>query len=155
MLAMVLAACVASAEPADLARDGTVATLCTPYEGTPFGSLTPYVLDAEGNPVVFLSDLAVHTKNLKKRPECSLMVVQVKEKDLFNSPRMTFVGKMAKVGRTDDLKKAYLKRHPNAETFIDFEDFNFYRMEASKLYYVGEFGDIRWVKVDKYRKGFK
>lgn len=131
-----------------------VATLCTDFKGFPFGSLTPFVVDKNGNPVVFLSDLAQHTENIGKNSKVSIMIYRANKKDLFNSARITFVGKMVKLNdkEREEIKKVYLKRHPEAESFIDFGDFNFYRLEIQNIHYIGGFGDINWVEVEDYRK---
>jgi hypothetical protein len=131
-----------------------VATLSTDYKGFPFGSLTPFVLDKNGNPVVFLSDLAQHTENIDKNSKASIMIYRADKKDLFNSARITFVGKMVKLNdkEREEIKKVYLKRHPEAESFIDFGDFNFYRLEVQDIHYIGGFGDINWVEIENYRK---
>jgi putative heme iron utilization protein len=117
-----------------------------------------YAVDDTGMPFVFISDLAQHTKNLTKNPKCSLMMHEVNKEDVSNSRRITFAGKLVKV--TDEkerekLKKIYIKTNPNAEDFIDFADFNFYKMDAEKIQYIGGFGDINWVKPKDYIKNYK
>ena len=141
----------------DLAKEGKVATLSTTYDKVAFGSLVPYVLDAKGRPIIFVSDLALHTKNLKKDPKCSLMVAKIDKDDIFNSARITFIGKMVKIPdkELEEIKKLYLAKHESAEGFIDFEDFNFYRLEIEKIYWVGGFGDIDWIEIKEYQKSFK
>ena len=133
-----------------------MATFSTSYKGTPFGSLTPFIMDKKGNPVLFLSDLAQHTENITKNPRCSIMVHRIDKSDIFNSPRITLAGKAVKVSdkERDEIKKIYLKRHPEAEDFIDFGDFNFYRIELDAIQYIGGFGDINWVDVADYRKDY-
>ncbi len=140
-----------------LAKDGTILTLSSDYKGTPFGTPAPYALDKEGRPVLFLSDLAIHTKNLKKNDKCSMMVLKEDKDDPFNSARVTFVGKVVKVSDKEraEYKKLFLAKNKSAETFADFEDFNFYRLEIESIFYVGGFGDINWVKPEDYAKAFK
>lgn len=128
--------------------------LSTSLKGTPFGSLTPFMLDKKGNPVLFLSDLAQHTENISKDKRCSLMIHRIDKDDIFNSPRVTFVGKMTKVTgkEREELAKLYLRKHPEAKDFIDFEDFNFYRLTVDRIHYIGGFGDINWIDADDYRR---
>jgi heme iron utilization protein len=140
-----------------LAKSGTIVTLSSDYKGTPFGTPAPYALDAEGRPVLLLSDLAVHTKNLKANPKCSVMLLKEDKEDPFNSARVTFVGKMVKV---DDKERAayktlFLAKQKAAEDFADFGDFNYYRLEIESIFYVGGFGDINWVQPKDYLKSFK
>lgn len=138
-----------------LIQNSQIAALSTDYKGTPFGSLIPYTLDKHGNPVVFISKLALHTKNLSKNPKCSLMISRV-NKNVFNSSRVTFVGKMIKIPDDElkDIRKNYLSKYNMANDFIDFEDFGFYRLEIDKIYWVGGFGDIEWIDVEEYHKHF-
>jgi putative heme iron utilization protein len=141
----------------DLAKGGTIATLSSDYKGTPFGTPAPYALDSEGRPVIFLSNLAIHTKNLAKNPKCSIMVLKEDKEDPFNSARVTFIGKIVKVGKDERAayKKLFLAKQKAAEDFIDFGDFNFYRLEIESIFYVGGFGDIQWIEPKDYVKGIK
>lgn len=141
----------------DLVNEGKAATLSTTYDKVAFGSLVPYALDSKGRPVIFISDMALHTKNLKKDPKCSLMVAKLSKDDIFNSARITFVGKMVKVpdDEVEAVIKLYIEKHPAAKDFIELEDFAFYRLEISKIYWVGGFGDIEWIEVKEYQKSFK
>ena len=129
----------------------------------PYGSVMPFGLVKSstcktnaGSPYVFVSDLAVHTKNINKNPHVSVMVFQPdKDGNVFNGSRVTFSGKLVKI--TDDksvekLKKDYLAEHPDAKDFIDFGDFNFYVLEIETIYYIGGFGEIGEVDLDEYRK---
>jgi hypothetical protein len=140
----------------DLVKEGKVATLSTTYDKVAFGSLSPYVLDSKGNPVIFVSDMALHTKNLKKDPKCSLMIAKLSKDDIFNSARITFVGKMVKVPdkELDVIRKIYLEKYPAAKNFVELEDFAFYRLEIDKIYWVGGFGDIEWIDVKEYLENF-
>jgi putative heme iron utilization protein len=139
-----------------LVKEVKVATLSTSLKGTPFGSLVAYSIDSKGRPYIFISDLAVHTKNIKKSNKVSLMVYKEDKDDLFNSQRITFVGKMVKVDdkEREVLKKEYLERHPSAEQFIDFGDFNFYRLEVERIHCIGGFGDIEWVEPEAWSKSW-
>jgi putative heme iron utilization protein len=42
--------------------------------GWPFGSLAPFALARDGTPIVLLSEIAQHTKNLRRDPRVSLFV---------------------------------------------------------------------------------
>lgn len=140
-----------------LVREVKIASLSTDYKGTPFGSLVAYSVDSKGRPYIFVSDMAVHTKNIKKNSKVSLMIYKEDKEDLFNSARITFVGKMVKVDdkEREVLKKEYLERHPSAEQFIDFGDFNFYRLEAERIHCIGGFGDIGWLEPGEWSKSWQ
>lgn len=136
-----------------LMKNERVACLSTNYKDTPFGSTVPFALDSKGIPIVVLSSLAIHSKNLDKNDKCSLMVMKEDKEDPFNSKRVTFLGKMVKISdekQIEQLKKIFVERHKSAKEFIDFGDFSFFKMEIDKIYYVGGFGDINWIEVKEY-----
>ena len=59
-----------------LASVATLSTLSRKHAGFPFGSLMPYALDSEGRPIFLISNMAMHTQNLKADPRASLFVGQ-------------------------------------------------------------------------------
>jgi hypothetical protein len=136
----------------DLVNKTKTAALSTMHKEYPYASLVPYVVDKSGRPIIFISDLAAHTKNLKKNEKCSLMATKVNSKDIFNSARITFIGKMKKVPdkEIEEAKKVYLEKYPDSEKLLELEDFSFYRMEIDEVNYIGGFGDINWYDKEQY-----
>lgn len=127
---------------------GVLCTLSTKREGYPFGSVTPYALDAEGRPVFLVSSMALHTKNVVVDPKASLLVWDpATGEDLLSAARANVLGSVLPVpeGEEPAVRAAYLKVHPAAEQWVDFGDFSFYRMEIAEIYYVGGFGVMGWV----------
>lgn len=154
ILAAALAAVTAMQAPTDnkdaydLFKAGRVASLGTSDDGVPYVSMTPYDFDDKGRPFVYISDIAHHTKNLKNKADCSLMVFK-EDKNPFASERITLIGKMTQVTDKDELKKlkkSYVKKFEDAEAFDELHDFCIFRMEVTKVHYIGGFGDIRWLK---------
>ena len=143
----------------ELVNATKVATACTTHEKGPFGSVMPYALDAEGRPLIFISTLAVHTKNIDKNPKASLFVTKPSEEVKLDSPRVTLIGEFKKVPEKElkGVKEAYFKKYPDAKIYEMFHDFSFYRLEITDIYYVGGFGPkpIDWLDVDKYKKAAK
>jgi putative heme iron utilization protein len=141
----------------DVVKTGKIGSLGTVTKGQPFVSLTPYAMDEKGRPFVYLSDLAYHTKNLKKSSKGSLMVSKLDEKNIFNSARVSFVGKMTRVTDKDEvaaLKKIFFAKFPDSKDFEKMHDFAFYRMEIEKIQYIGGFGDINWIKGEDWLKEY-
>ena len=132
---------------------GMVATIYVD-KNKPYNSIMPFALDKKNRPFVFISELAVHTQNIEKNPNISLMVFEPdKNGNVFNGARAIFDGKFKKTtdkNEIAELKKIYLKKHPDAEIFIEFEDFSFYVLEIDSIYYIGGFGDIGHINVQKY-----
>ncbi|MBM3341542.1 MAG: pyridoxamine 5'-phosphate oxidase family protein, partial [Betaproteobacteria bacterium] len=55
-------------------RYGPLSTHSRAVEGYPWGSVVTYVLDHEACPVMLISRLAEHTKNLAADPRVSLLI---------------------------------------------------------------------------------
>jgi hypothetical protein len=136
-----------------LASIGTLSTLSRKHPGFPFGSLMPFALDPAGRPVFLISNMAMHTQNLKSDPHCSLFVVEANaDGDPLGAARATLIG-VAEAVPTDDLSSVrgiYLARHENSRYWVDFSDFSFFRLQPVDLYYVGGFGVMGWVEAPDY-----
>lgn len=131
---------------------GSLATVSVDPAGYPFGSVVSYALDDAGNPLLLLSDLAEHTRNLKADPRASLMATEDdRPGDVLALGRVTLVGDLAVAtgNERDSVRGRYLEAHPNV-VYADFEDFNFYRLTVSSIRYVGGFGHMSWVPADDY-----
>lgn len=134
----------------------SVATLCTlsrKHAGFPFGSLMPYALDAQGRPLFLISNMAMHTQNLKTDPRASLFVAQAGEDgDPLGVARATLVGNAVQVPEIDlvSAREVYLGVHENSRYWVDFSDFHFFRLEPVDLYYVGGFGVMGWIEAADY-----
>ncbi|XP_050115625.1 uncharacterized protein LOC126593568 [Malus sylvestris] len=138
---------------------GTLSTFSQKHEGHPSGSMVDFACDADGSPILAISSLAVHTKDLAINPECSLLVAKDPEDrtDLV----VTLHGDAIPVSEMDQpaIRTAYLAKHPNAFS-VDFGDFQFMRIEPKVVRYVsgvatallgsGEFGseEYKAAKVD-------
>jgi putative heme iron utilization protein len=120
-----------------LGRTGTLATQSRRVSGYPFGSVAPYGLDALGRPTFLISTMAMHTQNLLAEPRASLLVMQPGwTEDPLAGGRVTLVGDVAPIAAADvaEVRANYLERHENAQHWVDFDDFAFYRMEVRELY---------------------
>jgi putative heme iron utilization protein len=121
-------------------RSGALATLDA-GSGDPYCSLVNVATAVDGAPLLLLSKLALHTKNLLADARVSLMLDERKEGDPLEGARVMLMGTCAK--DSDRLSgPAYLRRHPEAEMFAGFADFGFYRMEIARAHLVAGFGRI-------------
>ena len=121
-------------------RSGALATLM-PGTGDPYCSLVNVATAADGAPLLLLSTLALHTKNLAADKRVSLMLDERKEGDPLQGARVMLMGGVAEV-RDPLIRTAYLLRHPEAEQFVDFADFGFFRMQINRAHLVAGFGRI-------------
>ena len=136
-----------------LGRMGTLSTLSLKHPGHPFGSLMPYALDGQGRPLFLISAMAMHTQNLQADPRASLLVLQPGwGGDPLAAGRVTLMGEAIPLpdAEAPEARKTYLARHPNAEYWVDFEDFGFYRLEVANVYFVGGFAAMDWVPAADY-----
>lgn len=133
-------------------RVGTLSTHSQRHAGFPFGSVMPYALDDTASPIFLISAMAIHTQNLIADPRASLLVMQSgADADPLGSPRATLLGNAQRIEATDAIRSAYLERHPTARYWIDFDDFSFFRLTVTDVYFVGGFGVMGWVQSEDYR----
>jgi heme iron utilization protein len=137
------------------ARHGTLCTLARDPEGVPFGSLVALASDAAGRPLLLLSELAEHTRNLHGSPRASILVTAAATgaDDLLAHARVTLVGSCARIdddASTRAARDTFLAAHPSAATYASFKDFAMYRLDPSAVRYVGGFGRMSWVDPADY-----
>jgi putative heme iron utilization protein len=121
-------------------RSGALATLM-PGSGDPYCSLVNVATAADGAPLLLISRLAVHTKNILADPRVSLMIDERKEGDPLQGARIMLMGTAA-VTEDPDARRRYLDRQPEAEMFAGFGDFAFYRLMLKGAHLVAGFGRI-------------
>ena len=133
---------------------GTLSTVSRKHPGFPFGSLMPFALDAAGRPLFLISNMAMHTQNLRAEPRASLFLNQIAaaDGDPLGSARATLVGEAVPIPLEDipDARERYLAAHENSRYWVDFADFSFFRLSPLDLYYVGGFGVMGWVSAADY-----
>ena len=137
-----------------LADVATLATQSRKHPGFPFGSLMPFALDENGRPLFLISNMAMHTQNLKADPRAGLFVSQAAaDGDPLGAARATLVGNALPVAAEvlSSAREQYLARHSNSRYWVDFADFSFFRLDPIDLYYVGGFGVMGWVEAKEYQ----
>ncbi|HZP78399.1 MAG TPA: DUF2470 domain-containing protein [Pseudolabrys sp.] len=122
------------------ARSGALATLI-PSSGDPYCSLVNVATAADGAPILLISRLAVHTKNILADARVSLMLDERKDGDPLEGARVMLMGSAA-ASSDAELRRRYLARQPEAEMFAGFADFAFYRVEIKRAHLVAGFGRI-------------
>jgi heme iron utilization protein len=132
----------AAREAKTLLRTTREAALATSdrVSGGPFVTLVGIASDHSGAPLLLLSTLSSHTKNLAADPSASLLLAAPHRRgDPLNRPRLTLVGALK--GAPDPAAKArYLARNPKAKLYAGFADFAMYRFETSAVHFNGGFG---------------
>ena len=121
-------------------RSGALATLM-PGSGDPYCSLVNVATAVNGAPLLLLSTLALHTKNILADERVSPMLDERKEGDPLEGARAMLMGTCARASEPASGSR-YLRRHPEAQAFASFADFAFYRMEITRVHLVAGFGRI-------------
>jgi len=128
---------------------GVLATLSKRLGGYPFGSVVPFVLDHDAQPVVLVSRLAEHTKNMTADSRVSLLVHDAAD-DVQTAARLTLVGDAAPVAEPATVAVRYLRRFPDAQGLLDLGDFTFWRLRTTFVRHIAGFGAIRSITPESF-----
>ncbi len=138
-------------------RVGVLGTLSERHGGAPFTSLAPFGLTAAGEPILLLSALSQHTRNLAADPRASLFVHDpaASDADPRTAPRVALVGRVRAVPSADeaDARARYLARHPEARGLFNL-DFALYVLSIEEAQLVGGFAAAGWIPGDELRRVF-
>jgi putative heme iron utilization protein len=124
-------------------RQGALATLMA-GSGDPYCSLVNLASHPDGSPILLISRLALHTRNLLGDPRVSLMLDERSAGDPLEGARIMLAGRAEQAGDGDAeiVRRRYLNAHPSAEVFVNFKDFSFFRIRPSAAHLVAGFGRI-------------
>ena len=115
-------------------------------EPWPYASLVLLACDHDAAPLLLLSDLSEHSKNIAADARAALLIDGTAGRvDPLTGPRVTILGTVEK---TDDprLKARFVARHPSAALYADFADFHLYRVTVARAHFVAGFGRIHWIE---------
>jgi heme iron utilization protein len=132
-------------------RQGALATL-VPGSGDPYCSLVNVASHPDGSPILLISRLALHTRNLLGDARLSLMLDERAEGDPLEGSRIMLAG-LAEQASGDDvviLRQRYLNAHPSSEVFVNFKDFSFFRIRPTGAHLVAGFGRIVDLKPEQF-----
>jgi putative heme iron utilization protein len=124
-------------------RQGALATLM-PGSGDPYCSLVNVASNWDGSPILLISRLALHTRNILGDPRVSLMLDERAEGDPLEGARIMLAGRAEQAEGADQevLRRRYLNAHPSAEVFVNFKDFSFFKVRPAGAHLVAGFGRI-------------
>ncbi len=137
-----------------LMRAADRASLATLFDGGasaawPYASLVLVALDTDASPLLLISDIAVHTKNLTRHPHASLLFdATAGLAEPLAGARVTVLGAIARVAGDDRprLHARFLARHPSAAGYAGFADFGLWRLTPERAHLVAGFGRIHWIE---------
>ncbi|MFA7428819.1 MAG: DUF2470 domain-containing protein [Rhodospirillaceae bacterium] len=128
-----------------------VATLATRMVegGDPYASLVTVAADHDASPILLLSGLADHTRNLNADARVSLLIDEARAlPNPQTGPRVSLLGRAEKVvdpQARDRIAARFLARHPGAALYAGFGDFAFWRMVPERAHLVGGFARAVWI----------
>jgi hypothetical protein len=132
-------------------RQGALATLMT-GSGEPYCSLVNVASHPDGSPILLISRLAVHTKNIFADSRVSLMLDERGPGDPLEGARIMLAGRAEQAGAAElELaRRRYLNAHPSAAAYADFGDFAFFRIGPTGTHLVAGFGRIIDLKPEQF-----
>lgn len=144
-----------SAEAAKHARQlllkeyrGVLSTHSKSMPGFPFGSAVPYCLNEEGWPLILISQIAQHTKNLQADPRCSLLVAERDADDVQATGRLTVLAEarvLTDPAAVETAAGRYNHYFPESRDYHRVHDFEFWVLQPVRWRYIGGFGAIHWL----------
>jgi putative heme iron utilization protein len=135
---------------------GVLSTISVDLPGYPFGSVTPYCTDRQCLPIVYISYIAQHTKNIVADPRVSLTVVERSENgasdDVQAQGRVTCIANAKEIPSSDtaDVRDRYFRYFPSARQYERTHFFAFFRLELVRVRFIGGFGQIFWVEPGEF-----
>jgi hypothetical protein len=130
-------------------RNGVLSTLSNKLDGWPYGSLMPFALSEDGEPLVLLSTLAEHTQNVLNDPRVSLFVHD--EAGTHENPqaaaRATLICLAEALAGEESAAagERYLARFPQSARLFQMGDFKLFKLKIERVRYIGGFGEMYWV----------
>jgi putative heme iron utilization protein len=124
--------------------------------GHPYVSLVAAAFDLDASPLLLLSDLAQHSRNIAADPRVSLLFDGGERNHLravsdpLAEPRLSLIGAAARCDEPGLLTR-FTARHPNAAAYAEFADFHLYRVTIGRGHLVAGFGRINWVEASDLR----
>jgi len=131
---------------------GVLSTISVDLAGYPFGSVTPYCMDSMSRPIVYISHIAQHTKNIIADSRVSLTVIQKSsDDDVQSQGRVTFIANAREVLQDDsEVRERYFRYFPSARQYELTHDFTFFRLDPVRVRFIGGFGRIFWVEPKEF-----
>jgi len=133
---------------------GSLSTHSSDCPGYPFGSIVPVGFDDVNRPILLISRLAQHTRNIAENPKISLMlsdITQLGNRDVQTCARVTLLGLAEKLNVDEHAQTVarYCRFYPQAESYVKELDFDFYRLVPEKVRFIAGFGQIHWIEPEQ------
>jgi putative heme iron utilization protein len=133
-------------------HSGVLATQSLSIKGFPFGSVTPYLMTEQGDLIIYASDIAQHSRNMKADPHVSLCVYDGAQSDSQASARVTVLALAEADAVSQEHQQQYFALFPQAKKYVEAHDFRFYLLNTQRVRYIGGFGEIYWFSQDEWQE---
>jgi putative heme iron utilization protein len=133
---------------------GVLSTISVDVPGYPFGSVAPYCVDQDCQPIVYISTIAQHTRNVIANSKVSLTVVEGNSEsdDVQARGRLTLLADARPVDPAEtEVRNRYFRYFPSAISYDDTHDFSFFRLMLVRARFIGGFGQIYWLAPEDLR----
>ncbi len=128
---------------------GTLATHSRSHPGYPFASLAAFAVDQDACPVMLVSRLAEHSRNLASDSRASLLVQRASNNPQADA-RATLIADAAQIFPDAEFLERYVRQVPGARDLLELGDFFFIRLQPVAIRFIGGFGAVRWVDPADY-----
>ncbi|HYR83320.1 MAG TPA: DUF2470 domain-containing protein [Terriglobia bacterium] len=132
---------------------GVLSTMSIDVPGYPFGSVTPYCVDDQSRPIIYISQIAQHTRNILADFRVSLTVVDNNpdSDDVQARGRVTCIANAVPLSDNEtDPRERYFRYHPSARQYDQTHDFSFFRLDLVRVRFIGGFGQIHWIEPGEF-----
>lgn len=131
------------------ARAGVLSSHSAKLSGFPYGSALPLVTDHSGRPVLLISHLAEHTRNLVADNRASFVVFDSVD-DVQAAARATLVGHAEQISEPGAVAVRYLRFFPHHAQYLEIGGFAFWRIEPQQIRFIEGFGSLHWIAGSRY-----
>ncbi len=134
-----------------LIRGAASAVLATSLggDGWPYGSLVLVACDHDASPILLLSGLAEHSRNIAAYSRLSLLFDGTHGlAERLGGPRLTVLGR-AGASTVPRHGARFLARHPEARRYAELGDFGFFSVAVERAHLVAGFGRVEWMEADE------
>ncbi len=121
------------------------AALATSMQGAPYASLVLVAADLDASPLLLISELAQHSRNIAFDPRAALLLDGTEgHADRLDGPRLTLIGRVETIDDEGRLAR-FIARHPSSSGYSGFADFHLRRFAVERGHLVAGFGRIEWI----------
>ena len=136
---------------------GVLTTMLTEKgQSYPFGTMAQYAVMPDGHLAVYISDIALHTRNAKANPHMGFAIFQ---EDVHQqaAPRLSVVGsgRFLEMGTEEyvQVSERYFSHFPEARSYSGTHNFSFCLIRPEKVHYIRTFGQIYTFEGEKLAVG--